>query len=419
MMEEERKKKKKTGRGSLLVVIVIAIILGSAFVVYAVNSSQNSSSQNTSVQNLEKVIVALQSRNSELEARIASGTPSLQNTSIAGGDLVKIYDIVNRSVVTIQGDQVTKTNTVFGPQTSVAIVIGSGFVINYLSSWYIVTNFHVVDGVVNSTATFWDGDSFPATVVGSDPYSDLAVVSVKAPTSEFYPLQVVPSSSIRVGQPVVAVGNPFGLSSSMTYGIVSQLGRTIQEQAAGQFPISGVIQFSAPINPGNSGGPLLNTNGMVVGITTAVVGGSQGVGFAIPSTAILRELPSLISTGKYELHPYIGIGGADMNYQLSQVTGTNVTYGVLVENVVAGGPAEKAGLKGGVRTAQVEGQQYSIGGDIIVSINGTRIVNQDALSSYLQDRAIAGQAVEMGVVRSGTLTMVQVVLGARPPAAQG
>jgi S1-C subfamily serine protease len=158
---------------------------------------------------------------------------------------------------------------------------------------------------------------------------------------------------------------------------------------------------------------------MVVGITTAVVGGSQGVGFAIPSTAILRELPSLISTGKYELHPYIGIGGADMNYQLSQVTGTNVTYGVLVENVVAGGPAEKAGFKGGVRTAQVEGQQYSIGGDIIVSINGTRIVNQDALSSYLQDRSIAGQAVEMGVVRSGTLTMVQVVLGARPPAAQG
>src|SRR5439155_22984115 len=142
---------------------------------------------------------------------------------------------------------VTKTNTVFGPQTSVAIVIGSGFVITYLGSWYIVTNFHVVDGVVNSTATFWDGNSFPATVVGSDPYSDLAVVSVKAPASEFYPLLVVPSSSIKVGQPVVAVGNPFGLSSSMTYGIVSQLGRTIQEQASGQFPISGVIQFSAPI----------------------------------------------------------------------------------------------------------------------------------------------------------------------------
>ncbi len=404
---------RRTGRRALLAVAIVTIILGSALFVYNLNSSQNSSSQNTSIRNLQKVITALQSRNGELEAQIASGNPAPQNVSIAG-DLVKIYNAVNRSVVTIQGSQVTTANTVFGPQTSVATVIGSGFVINYLSSLYVATNFHVISGVVNATVTFWNGDAFPATVVGSDPYSDLAVVSVKAPASESYPLEVVPSTSLKVGEPVVAIGNPFGLSSSMTYGIVSQLGRTIQEQSAGQFPISGVIQFSAPINPGNSGGPLLDTNGMVIGITTAVVGGSQGVGFAIPSDAILRELPSLISTGKYEMHPYLGIGGADMNYQLSQVVGTNVTYGVLVENVVTGGPADKAGIRSGTKAVRVQGQQYSVGGDIIVSINGTRIVNQDALSTYLQGRVIAGQAVEVGMIRSGTMMTVQVVLGVRP-----
>jgi S1-C subfamily serine protease len=410
---------KRTGGRSLLVVAIIVIILASAFFIYALNSSQNSSPQSTSIQNLQKVIVALQSRNSELESRIASGNSSPQNVSLTGGDLVRIYDSVNRSVVTIQGSVVTTTNTVFGPQSSVSTVIGSGFIVNYLGSWYVATNFHVINGVVNATVTFWNGDAFPATVVGSDPYSDLAVVSVKAPASELYPLQVVPSTSLKVGQLVVAIGNPFGLSSSMTYGIVSQLGRTIQEQAAGQFPISDVIQFSAPINPGNSGGPLLDTNGRVIGITTAVVGGSQGVGFAIPSNAILRELPSLISTGKYEMHPYLGIGGADMNYELSQIIGTNVTYGVLVQNVVPGGPADKAGIKAGAKTVKVQGQQYSVGGDIIVSINGTRIVNQDALSTYLQGRVIAGQAVEVGVVRSGSVTTIQVVLGVRPAPSQG
>ena len=411
--------KRKGGAGIVLLVALIVIVLGSAFYVYNLTSTQNTSSQNTSIQNLQKVIIALQSRNGELETKIASGSPAPQNVSIAGGDLVKIYDEVNRSVVTIQGSQVTTTNTVFGPQTSVGTVIGSGFVIEYLSSWYVATNFHVINGVVNVTVTFWNGDAFPATVVGSDPYSDLAVVSVRAPASELSPLQVVPSTSLKVGEPVVAIGNPFGLSSSMTYGIISQLGRTIQEASAGQFPISGVIQFSAPINPGNSGGPLLDTNGMVIGITTAVVGGSQGVGFAIPSNAILRELPSLITTGKYDMHPYLGIGGADMNYQLSQIIGTNVTYGVLVENVVSGGPADKAGIKQGGKTVEVQGQQYSAGGDIIVSINGTRIVNQDALSTYLQDRAIAGETVAVGLLRSGSIITVQVVLGVRPGPSQG
>jgi S1-C subfamily serine protease len=176
-----------------------------------------------------------------------------------------------------------------------------------------------------------------------------------------------------------------------------------------------VIQFSAPINPGNSGGPLLNANGQVVGITTASVTSSQGLGFAIPSDAIIQELPSLVTNGTYKLHSYLGIGTVDMNYQLSQATGANVTYGALVEHVVSGGPAATAGLEAGTQTSTVNGQQYLIGGDIIISINGTRIITTDALSSYLAAHTVAGQTVSLGIIRSGDKYMtLKVTLGERP-----
>jgi S1-C subfamily serine protease len=230
------------------------------------------------------------------------------------------------------------------------------------------------------------------------------------------PLQIVPSSpGVIVGQPVYAIGNPYGLSGSFTYGIVSQLGRTIQEATAGNFSISDVIQFTAPINPGNSGGPLLDASGDVIGITTATVSGSQGLGFAIPSISIIRELPSLVSTGTYTGHPYLGIGGADMTYQLALAMKVNVTYGVLIESVASGSPAAKVGLRAGSSTTFIEGSQYLIGGDIIVSVNGTKIVNQDALSAFLEENATAGQTVQLGVIRSGSLITVNVTLGTRPP----
>jgi S1-C subfamily serine protease len=280
---------------------------------------------------------------------------------------------------------------------------------------YIVTNYHVVNGVSNITVTFSDGNAYLAKVIGTDPYSDIAVVTVTAPSSEFVPLKIVSSSGIVVGQPVVAIGNPYGLSGSMTFGIISQLGRTIQEATTGSFSISGIIQFSAPINPGNSGGPLLNANGMVIGITTATVNGSQGLGFAIPSSTILKEMPSLISTGHYNMHSYLGISGVDMNYQLAKASGTNVTYGVLIESVVSGGPSATAGLKAGIKSVTVSGQQYLVGGDIIVSLNGTRIINQDALSTYLQQNTVSGQTVQVGIIRAGAPLTVTLTLGQRPP----
>jgi S1-C subfamily serine protease len=154
--------------------------------------------------------------------------------------------------------------------------------------------------------------------------------------------------------------------------------------------------------------------GTVVGITSADVSGAQGVGFAIPSDTILRELPYLISTGKYELHPYVGVEGVDMNYQLSQLSGTNVTYGVLVENVEPGSPAAQAGLEAGQQTVTISGQQYVVGGDIIVAVNGTRIVNYDAFLTYLERYTLPGQTIIMTLIRSGKYQTIQVTVGTQP-----
>jgi len=324
----------------------------------------------------------------------------------------QIYAAENQSVVTIQGTQVQ--NSYFGNQLS--SILGSGFVVTYSGADYIVTNDHVIQSTSNLTVTFADGNAYPAKVVGSDPYSDLAVVSVPtAPNSEYVPLSLTSSSSLRVGDSVVAIGNPYGLTGSMTEGIVSQLGRTIQDETAGNYSIANVIQFSAAINPGNSGGPLLNANGQVVGITTAAVTSATGLGFAIPSDTIMAELPSLITSGSYNLHSYLGISEVDMNYQLAQATGANVTYGVLVESVVSGGPAANAGLQGSSQTVTVNGQQYLVGGDIITSINGTRITTSDSLGTYLADHTVAGQTVSLGIIRSGDKHMtINVTLGERP-----
>jgi len=391
--------------------VLLVIVLGSVAAYYGVAFS----GETAKVAELQNIIS--QERNQDPATnRVAAILGQCDdNASVSQLNPVAIYESSNRSVVTIEGSKIVVVDTLFGPQQAVESVIGSGFVISGTNSDYVVTNFHVVDGVVNSTVTFWNGDAFPANIVGTDAYSDLAVLTVPAPSSDLYPLRFASSSSLAVGMPVVAIGNPFGLSGSITFGIVSQLGRTIQYQStSGTFTIADAIQFSAPINPGNSGGPLLNMYGMVVGITSADVSGSQGVGFAIPSDTILRELPSLISTGKYMMHPYIGVDGTDMNYQVSQLTGVNVTYGVLVEKVEPGSPAATAGLEGGQQTITIGGQQYVIGGDVIVGVNGTRIVNYDALLTYLERYTLPGQTITVTIVRSGKYQTIQVTVGTQP-----
>ncbi len=191
-----------------------------------------------------------------------------------------------------------------------------------------LTNYHVVRGTTGLSVTFSDGNGYSAKVLGTDAYSDLAVLSVNAPASEFKPLDIVSSSTLAVGESVIAIGNPYGLVGSLTTGVVSAQGRTISEQdIAGEYAIANIIQTSTPINPGNSGGPLLNAAGNVVGITTAIVSDSQGLGFAIPSNTILREINDLITTGSYTGHSYLGVVGADMSYSLAQQTNASVTYG--------------------------------------------------------------------------------------------
>jgi len=342
-------------------------------------------------------------------------TPVVVQSSNKTFDAGQIYAMTNMSVVTVSGNAYQVTDTFYGPVNASGAVLGTGWVLSYSNSYYIVTNFHVVDGLTNDAVTFANGDAYPAQVVGTDPYSDLAVVSVEsAPQSEFHPLQLGISSSLKVGEPVVAIGSPYGLAGTITVGVVSQLGRSLQEDMLGGYAIADTIQFSAPINPGNSGGPLLNANGLVVGITTASTSSGQALGFAIPSDTITRELPYLVKDGSYNAHPYLGVSVADMNYQLSQAMGTDVTWGVLIQSTVPGGPADRAGLRVGTQDVTVDGQQYTIGGDIIVSLNGNRIVNYDAFSAYLETHVAPGQTVQVGIIRQGKQMVVPVQLGTRP-----
>jgi S1-C subfamily serine protease len=301
------------------------------------------------------------------------------------------------------------------PNGTLTPILGTGFVIVYGGQDYIVTNYHVIDGLLQITVTFSDGDSYPAKVVGSDPYSDLALVSVSAPATQFHSLQLGSSAALQVGESVVAIGNPYGLSNTVTVGVVSQLGRALQTDTLGGYAIADTIQFSAAVNPGNSGGPLIAPDDTVVGITSASVTNSEGLGFAIPSDTITREMSYLIQYGTYNKHPYLGLGLIPMTYQLSQAIGTNVTYGLLIETVVSGGPASSAGLKGGTQNVTIQQQEYIIGGDIIVSINGHKVTDYNSFSSYLEENAVAGQIIQLGIIRNGQSMVIAVTLGSRPP----
>lgn len=401
-----------SNKSRLALAIVALLVLSAGIAYYAGAKTSTPGSKSTTSQSSLQSLNGTTALDAQVNQQVASSSNSSQALSAQ-----QIYADSAASVVTVQGDQQTSVNTFFGQQTAVSTILGSGFVVSYQNAMYVITNYHVVDGVSNLTVTFSDGNAYPATVVGTDPYSDLAVVkATSAPSSEFMPLNVVSSSTLVVGQPVYAIGNPYGLAGSMTAGIVSALGRTIQDPVSGNFSVAGVVQFSAPINPGNSGGPLFDTSGQVVGITTATVSSSQGIGFAIPSSTILKEFPSLVTNGTYSDYAFMGVGTVDMNYQLAQASHTNVTYGVLVENVVPGGPAAKAGIVAGNTTITVDGSQYLIGGDIIVSMNGTKIVNTDSLSTYLVQNTVAGQVVNVGVIKSGTLTTITMTLGTRPAA---
>lgn len=353
---------------------------------------------------------AIQGRINDLQSQLFvwSNVPHENNTFILNDNvsLSRLYKEVKESVVVVQG-LLVQYDIFHRPYYSQ--VQGSGFVSNATGQAVIVTNYHVVQNAINITVTFKDGNAYSATVLGSDPYADLGVLSTSAPQSELKPATIASSSSLEVGDPVIAVGTPYGLAGSMTLGIVSALGRTITESMTGGYPIASVIQTSTPINPGNSGGPLLDYEGQVVGITTAIVSDSQGLGFAIPSNAILREIGSLVTTGKYEQHSSLGATGTDMTYEVAQAMDINVTYGWLIASASA-----DTGLHGGTSQVIIAGETVAIGGDIIVAINGARITNIDDLSTYLEEYTFPNQTINATVVRNNQTMVLAVKLGSRP-----
>jgi S1-C subfamily serine protease len=319
------------------------------------------------------------------------------NVSLAG-----LYQQIKSSVVVIQ-DIVPQYN-MFGHLAGYSIQQGSGFVTSVNGQQVIVTNYHVVETATNITVTFADGDSYSAELVGSDEQADLAVLEIDPMPSGIPSLTLVSSSNLDVGDPVVAVGSPYGLSGTLTAGIVSALGRTITVED--DVTIADMIQTSTAINPGNSGGPLINYAGEVVGITTAAVSNSQGLGFATPADTLIREIVSLVNSGSYDKHPSLNAEGVDMNYQIAQAMNVDITYGWLVERVYT-----ENGLEGGDTQATILGSQTIIGGDIIIGIGDTTITNVDDLLSYLEKYTLPDQSVAFTVIRDGQTQTVTVEIG--------
>ncbi len=293
--------------------------------------------------------------------------------------------------------------------------IGSGFVFD--KNGHIITNEHVVQNAEKLVVTFLDGRSFRANVIGKDLFTDLAVIKVNASSAALFPLSVGDSSKLKVGEQIAAIGNPFGLSGSMTAGIVSQVGRLLPSQDRG-FQIPDIIQTDAAINPGNSGGPLLNMHGEVVGINTAIQSESgefAGVGFAIPSRTIQKIVPVLIEKGAYH-HPWVGISGRDIDPDLAQILNLKDARGFLVINVLDDSPAQKAGMRGTTETKEVDGMRYQIGGDVILAVDGKIVRKIDDILIHLQREKSVGDQMVLQILRDGKATDIVITLEERPNA---
>ncbi len=345
------------------------------------------------------------------------------------GVLTEIYDTVSPSVVSIQVSVPLSQSFDFpftlpgqgDSQTPPSQSgLGSGFV--WDKSGNIVTNNHVVEGASQITVVFSDGFTTDATLVGSDPDSDLAVIKVDVEADRLQPVSLADSDQVRVGQLAVAIGSPYGLEQTMTLGIISALGRSLPANSSVStsgltYSIPDVIQTDAPINPGNSGGVLLNDQGQVVGVTAAIEstnGANAGIGFVIPANIVRRVVPALIVDGSYE-HPYLGISGASLTSALAaEMDLPEDTRGALVLSVTAGSPADRAGLRGGDRVFNLNGRDVEIGGDIITAIEGQPVTGMDDLVSYLATETEVGQQVSLTILRDGKQQTLEATLASRP-----
>ena len=319
--------------------------------------------------------------------------------------LIELFEKSEEGVVKIKVERI-------GSQVDTGSV-GSGFVYDNLG--HIITNAHVVDGADKATVTFLDGSQYNAEIIGKDKFTDIAVIKVSEKPRLLHPLQIGDSSLLQVGEQVAAIGNPFGLSGSMTSGIVSQMGRLIATPDTA-FSIPDVIQTDAAINPGNSGGPLLNMRGQVIGINTAIQsisGEFVGIGFAVPSNTVSKIVPTLIEEGKYP-HPWIGISGKDIDPDLARVLDLKQAKGFLVITVVDGSPADKAGLKGMSQTQIINGEEYPADGDIIIWVDDKEVRKISDILIHLQREKSVGDEMVLGILRDGDFMHLTLKLVERP-----
>lgn len=290
---------------------------------------------------------------------------------------------------------------------------GSGFVFD--EQGHIITNNHVVEGAEQLDVIFADGTTIPATVVGSDAYNDLAVLRVAgAPPELIRPLPLGESQSLKVGMRVAAIGNPFGLDRTLTTGVISALGRTIERES--EAALGEMIQTDAAINPGNSGGPLLNLRGEVIGVNTSIrspSGGSVGIGFAVPVDTVKRVVPELIAKGRYE-HPWLGFNAYEITTELARFLRLPVDRGLLIAQLQAGGPADLAGVRGASERLRTNFGALLVGGDILTAIDDQPIRTRDDMTIYLENHKRVGDVVQMTLIRDGAQITLEATLQARP-----
>ena len=354
----------------------------------------------------DETVIQMQNEIDENELQIQNQIDEINNLILRESKTLSLIEIFEKSEPGVVRVNIQKN------QTESEGGVGSGFVFD--KKGHIITNAHVINDATKTVVTFLDGRSYNAEIIGIDEYTDIGVIKVNADLKLLNPLSLGDSSNLQVGEPITAIGNPFGLSGSMTSGIISQMGRLLPSDSGFQIP--DVIQTDAAINPGNSGGPLLNMRGEIVGINTAIqstTGEFTGVGFAIPSQTVAKIVPTLISDGEYK-HPWIGISGTDIDLEIANVMGLENTLGFLIITVVEDSPASDAGLIGSNKMIEVEGRDYSIGGDVIMSVDGIDVRKIDDILIHLQRGKAVGDEMVLEILRDGRTTNVTILLQERP-----
>jgi len=347
------------------------------------------------------------SQSDETAIQMQSQIDEINNLMLIESKTLSLIDIFEKAE-----PGVVRVNTQRNQTESETGAVGSGFVFD--KKGHIITNAHVIEDSTKTVVTFLDGRSYNAQIIGVDKYTDIGVIKVNADLKLLHPLSLGDSSNLQVGEPITAIGNPFGLSGSMTSGIISQMGRLLPSGSG--YSIPDVIQTDAAINPGNSGGPLLNMRGDIVGINTAIqssTGEFTGVGFAIPSQTVAKIVPTLISEGEYK-HPWIGISGRDINPDMANVLGLKDALGFLIITVVEDSPASDAGLIGSNKTIEVEGKDYPVGGDIILAVDGIDVRKIDDILIHLQRVKTVGDEMDLEILRDDRTTNVTIILQERP-----